>query len=308
MQRLLFWYTPQIHGFHDIVAQALDSAYKVTDGHYAALQRACERIANLEQQNLALRASLNATGAMHTSPALDAAKSPGGQPETFVSEIPERFIFLLQNRFRGSEEETMAKLAPYVRFLRESHPNLCGQPSLDVGCGRGEWLRAARAEGLDTLGIDESQAAVSYCRALDLTVERDEALSFLRRAASHSYAVITAFHVIEHWRFDHLLRVLEEVRRVLRPGGILILETPNPENLNMASHAFWLDPTHVRPVPPQLLREAVLSSGLTPLAVEGRNPPPESELGPYARLPFLAALNRRLAAPQDYCLIAIREP
>jgi hypothetical protein len=44
-----------------------------------------------------------------------------------------------------------------------------------------------------------------------------------------------------------------EALRVLRPGGLLILETPNPENLVVGASSFYLDPTHLRPLPPLLL-------------------------------------------------------
>jgi O-antigen chain-terminating methyltransferase len=38
------------------------------------------------------------------------------------------------------------------------------------------------------------------------------------------------------------------------PGGLLILETPNPENLVVGACTFWYDPTHIRPLPPAMMR------------------------------------------------------
>jgi O-antigen chain-terminating methyltransferase len=49
------------------------------------------------------------------------------------------------------------------------------------------------------------------------------------------------------------------------PGGLLILETPNPENLVVGACTFWYDPTHIRPLPPAMLRFYVESAGFSPV-------------------------------------------
>jgi O-antigen chain-terminating methyltransferase len=46
---------------------------------------------------------------------------------------------------------------------------------------------------------------------------------------------------------------VREAYRVLRSGGLLIMETPNPENIRVATETFYLDPTHRRPIPSSLL-------------------------------------------------------
>jgi O-antigen chain-terminating methyltransferase len=65
--------------------------------------------------------------------------------------------------------------------------------------------------------------------------------------------VVSAFHVVEHIPFEILQMVVREAMRILVPGGLLILETPNPENLVVGTNNFYLDPTHIRPVPSLLL-------------------------------------------------------
>jgi hypothetical protein len=48
---------------------------------------------------------------------------------------------------------------------------------------------------------------------------------------------------------------------VLQPGGLLIMETPNPENLVVGANTFYLDPSHERPIPPPLLAFAAEHAG-----------------------------------------------
>jgi O-antigen chain-terminating methyltransferase len=64
---------------------------------------------------------------------------------------------------------------------------------------------------------------------------------------------VTGFHIIEHFSFNALMALLNEVMRVLRPGGIVIFETPNPENIVVGSNYFYLDPTHRHPLPTELM-------------------------------------------------------
>ena len=76
-----------------------------------------------------------------------------------------------------------------------------------------------------------------------------------------SLTVVSAFHVVEHIPFETLRQLVDEAYRVLKPGGLLILETPNSENLVVGTSSFYLDPTHQRPLPAQLLTFVVEYAG-----------------------------------------------
>ena len=120
---------------------------------------------------------------------------------------------------------------------------------LDVGCGRGEWLQVLREEGLQARGIDTNRILVQQCKELSLDVEEREALSYLGSLSDGSLNAVTAFHFAEHLPLETLVKFLDESGRTLKPGGLIILETPNPENLLVGSCNFYLDPTHKNPIP-----------------------------------------------------------
>ena len=123
----------------------------------------------------------------------------------------------------------------------------------DIGCGRGEWLELMSEIGFKAYGCDIDEGMLRACYERGLSATKQEAVSFLKSLPDESHVVISAFHVIEHISFDDLRTLVSESLRVLKPGGLLILETPNIENINVAANNFYLDPTHKRPIPPLML-------------------------------------------------------
>jgi O-antigen chain-terminating methyltransferase len=99
------------------------------------------------------------------------------------------------------------------------------------------------------------------CREVGLKVELGDAFEYLAKMPNESQTVITAFHFVEHISFELLQTLVKESLRVLKPGGLLILETPNPENIVVATRNFYLDPTHQKPIPPDLLSFVVEHAG-----------------------------------------------
>ena len=155
--------------------------------------------------------------------------------------------------FRGTRTEIKARLLTYMPFIE---PMLTLYPhaiALDLGCGRGEWLELLQEKGFQTLGVDLDEGMLDDCRALNLNVRTQDAISALQGMENESASLVSAFHLIEHIPFETLRLLISEAYRVLKPGGLLIMETPNPENILVGSSNFYLDPTHTRPIPPGLL-------------------------------------------------------
>jgi O-antigen chain-terminating methyltransferase len=163
------------------------------------------------------------------------------------------FYRAFEDRHRGSRELIKSRLSVYNLFVQPLLEGGGEAKAVDLGCGRGEWLELITGLGFDAVGVDLDQDMLEACHELGLKVEKGDALSFLAALPDESQSIVSAFHVVEHVTFEQLQILVSQALRVLKPGGLLIMETPNPENIVVATRNFYLDPTHQRPIPPELL-------------------------------------------------------
>ncbi|MBD7955308.1 methyltransferase domain-containing protein [Stenotrophomonas sp. Sa5BUN4] len=175
----------------------------------------------------------------------------------------------LEDSFRGSRELVKERVRPYLHDVEL----VCGADPgsalvLDIGCGRGEWLELVRDAGYPGRGIDMNGMFVQTCRAMGLDVVHGDAFEVLRGMPAGSASVITSMHLVEHLAFETMIALIDECHRVLRPGGMLILETPNPENLSVGAFSFYMDPTHRNPIPPDLLLWLTRSRGFADVRID----------------------------------------
>jgi len=261
-------------------SQALETALEQMRGSAGALER---RLGNLE-----------ASVRNHFSPL---ALPPG------LSHLYRQF----QDAFRGSSEEIKNRFAVYLPELFEALSGCDSRLVLDLACGRGEWLELLRENGVAARGVDANAAMVEICRARGLTVDHGDAIEFLESQPEGVWGAITVFHLVEHLTFERRIRLLDLSFRVLATGGMLVLETPNPENLLVGAHNFYMDPTHERPIPPQSLEFFVRSRGFAPVRIERLHPYPQSYCLPPETGQAGKKLNELLFGPQDYAVIG-RKP
>jgi len=94
---------------------------------------------------------------------------------------------------------------------------------LDVGCGSGDWLLSMRELGWEVTGVDFDENAVEVGRQRGLTVNCGtlEQQNF----PDNSFDAVSLNHVIEH--VPHPVETLRECARILKPGGKLVVSTPN---------------------------------------------------------------------------------
>jgi 2-polyprenyl-3-methyl-5-hydroxy-6-metoxy-1,4-benzoquinol methylase len=172
--------------------------------------------------------------------------------------LSDAFYAAFEEHFRGSREEIMKRLQVYLPILREAGVRA---GVLDIGCGRGEWLEVLKHEGIEARGIDTNRVQVDACLSRGLEVTRSDALAFLRALPDNHLSAVTGFHVIEHLEFEQLVALMDEIMRVLQPGGLCLFETPNPENVSVTGHNFYVDPTHRNPLPIPMMKFLFESRG-----------------------------------------------
>lgn len=168
---------------------------------------------------------------------------------------------------------------------------------LDVACGRGEFLDVLRDARIPGEGIDTDEGMVQAARASGNQVELGDAFGFLE-AHPASFDGIFSAHFIEHLESEVATRLIELSVTALRPGGCLVVATPNSASLPTLQHEFWWDPTHVRLYDIDLIRFWFSEAGFADIK-GGENPEshPGSPIGlkelemPPAN-PFARALYR----------------
>jgi O-antigen chain-terminating methyltransferase len=169
-------------------------------------------------------------------------------------------------RFRGSREYVKERQRVYL-------PRFQGcQAVLDLGCGRGEFLELLKEAGVPGRGIDQQEEAVALCRRHGLEAERAEIFSYLAELPEGSLDGIFSAQLVEHLPPARVPELIRLCAAGLRRGGLLALETPNPESLAIFATHFYLDPTHQRPVPPALLVFYLEEAGFGGLEVERFEP------------------------------------
>ena len=163
------------------------------------------------------------------------------------------FYVAFEDKYRGSRELIKSRLRAYLPFVQPLTRINSSFHGLDLGCGRGEWLELMRDIEVDFRGVDLDLGMIESAKQHGLNVSHRDALLELQSLDDESLSVVSGFHIAEHLPFDTLKCLIFESFRVLAPGGLLILETPNPENITVGTASFYLDPSHTQPIPSELL-------------------------------------------------------
>lgn len=276
----------------------------------AALARVREQVGNDQRS---LRAMLERLTVFLDVAVRHQANQPNRNAEAESRSIDTHYASFEQ-AFRGEREQIKQRVAHYLDTLATAgiEPGDEGV-ILDLGSGRGEWLEVLQERGYRGRGVDLNRGMLKESEARGHDVVEADALDYLRAQDSSSVAAISSLHMVEHIPHSVLLQLLDEALRVLRPGGVLILETPNPENVLVGCCTFYFDPTHRNPLPPQLLQWIVQSRGFDGAVIdrlsEHRGEP---ALRPVSNnVPAAAQINQMIewfTAPPDYAVVARKLP
>ena len=210
-----------------------------------------------------------------------------------------QFYRAFEDRYRGSRDVIKQRLSKYLPFLQAIRVHYPDAAAIDLGCGRGEWLEVLGEQGLSAHGVDLDEGMLAAARERGLDVREQDVVVALAGLPDQSMAIVSAFHLVEHIPFNTLRRLVAEALRVLVPGGLLILETPNPENIVVGCSDFYTDPSHLRPIPPSLLAFVAEYAGYTRCAVVRLQEDPH--LHDDVPVSLLAVLS---GASPDYSIVA----
>ncbi len=237
----------------------------------------------------------------------DASAPAAVEPEAGAQALLESFYHRLEERFRGVRAEIKTRLEVYLDDLAAARERTGADgPAIDLGCGRGELVELLTEHGYRARGVDANAVQLEAAREHGCDVELGDALAHLRALPDGSVMAVSAIHMAEHLPFGELARLVGEIVRVLRKGGVVILETPNPRNLIVGATTFHLDPTHVRPLPPEVLEVLLDTAGLSRIEVR-----PLHASDTLAYMVEHEGFDRNVAnllyGPQDYAVIAVAE-
>jgi SAM-dependent methyltransferase len=211
-----------------------------------------------------------------------------------------------EERFRGSEEEVREHQRAYLDCFRDR------QPVIDLGCGRGEFLQLMREAGLSARGVDVDTDMVLLCREKGFDVTAADAEAFLAALPDDSVGGIFAAQIIEHLAPERVIGLVQLCQRKLSPGGVLVMETPNPTCLTVFADSFYKDPSHIRPLHPDMMQFLFETTGFEDVELRFSAPVSAGAWVPPLDAPAanrelfnegLERLNRLLYGFQDYAII-----
>jgi SAM-dependent methyltransferase len=283
----------------ELILEAMDRRQESLARRLDGLLALRDRLEAASVEIAALRGALQ----VPVTPAVAAAAERAAGDATYIA---------FENRYRGEEGDIHERLAPYVPHFAAL------SPVVDLGCGRGEFLDLLRDASVEARGVESNAHNVQTCRARGLVVEQGDLVAYLAAQPAASLGGVFAAQVAEHLPAAVLQAMLSQAHRALRPGGLLVLETPNPRSVTGFLEVYNRDLTHERPLHPDTLSFLAAAVGFTDVRVEMRSPvepggtlqpvPVEGLPAPVARAlnENVQRLNGLLYGHQEYALFARR--
>lgn len=231
-----------------------------------------------------------------------------GQINNILSEedhLLDSLYVSFEDAFRGTRQDIKERLKVYLPYMENINSNKRDLSIIDLGCGRGEWIELLGEYGYSAKGVDLNRIMVNVCKELNLDVVETDAIEFLRRQKSNSFEVITGFHIVEHLPLKALISLFDECLRVLKPNGLVIFETPNPENIIVGSCNFYTDPTHNNPIPPETLKFLLDARGFSRLELLKLHPMDYFDYD-YEKDDPISHIAYRFNMEQDYSIVAVK--
>ncbi len=219
--------------------------------------------------------------------------------------LSDAFYVAFEDTFRGSREDIFNRLKVFLPLIEEAKLGTSDSVVLDVGCGRGEWLELLRESGYTARGLDINRVMIEQCLSRGFEVIESDVISYLQSLEDSSLGAVTGFHIIEHLPFETLMTLFTEAIRVIKPGGLVIFETPNPENILVGSCNFYIDPTHRNPLPSSTIHFLAESQGLERVKIIKLHP--YSDISIPSDSDLAERFNKYFYGAQDYAVIGYKK-
>ncbi len=218
--------------------------------------------------------------------------------------------FSFENSFRGSEEDIQRQQNEYLKFF------LGKQNIVDLGCGRGEFLSLMKENGISAVGVDIYEEYVEYGEEKGVKIVQGDAVEFLRQQNADDLGGIFCAQLVEHLKPEQIMEICSLSYEKLKKGSCVIFETPNPCCLAIYTNAFYMDPSHIKPVHPETMKYYLKQAGFYDVQIIFT----ESSKVPY-QLPLLNAshvsnleefnsgiqlVSNLLFGSQDYAVVACK--
>jgi 2-polyprenyl-3-methyl-5-hydroxy-6-metoxy-1,4-benzoquinol methylase len=208
--------------------------------------------------------------------------------------------FLFEQRFRGPIEEIRRRQQAYLDYF------LAAESVLDLGCGRGEFVELLAQRDVPVIGVDSNEDMIAFCKSRGLPVLHGDLFEQLAVQEDGSLGGIFISQVVEHLPSDQVWKLIRRCAAKLKDHGVLLLETINPHCPDGMGW-FYLDPTHVRPYPPQLLAFLCQQAGFCLDCVQFSAPLPSDARSTLLKT-SASELPPEASQYQDYAVIARRSP
>lgn len=187
-------------------------------------------------------------------------------------------------------------------------PHSSGQKLLDVGCASGYFLAAARRYGFDVEGVERSLwAAEEAKKQFDVPVTVGDVDDLKGRESW--FDVVTMWHSLEHTKDP--VSTLRSVSRLLRDGGILVVELPNYQSVDAKGYGAewtgWSVPYHFWHFTPSALTQLLRQLGFEIKVIEIH--PSEYVNQRLKAVPLLGRFSARVArwyTGRDFMTVAIK--
>lgn len=216
--------------------------------------------------------------------------------------------FDFENHFRGSIENIKKAQEFYLKYFADK------KNVLDIGCGRGEFLLLLKENGISARGVDIYEPYVDYCRMNGLEAVCGDGTQYLAQAGEVDGIFVG--QVVEHLDVKSIIRLCNTAYEKLSAGGCIVIETPNPTSLAIYTNAFYIDPSHVKPVHPLTMKYFLEKAGFRDIEIIYTE-----NSKPHTSIPALAAsagdnteefnlamkkVSDVLFGSQDYAVIAVK--